>query len=754
MTSPVSTRNLLKQEIRRNSWILGLTTLLQLLTGPVLLLIYISSYDTWTTPNTINRFHNFFRQTYLPWQLFAMIACITMCIAIYRYLFSGPMTNLYHSGPLSRKQLFGVKYLHGLLVWLIPFLINFIFVALLIILRLWGNSGLLAVVLTMLKCFFVIMVCYFTFYHLFLVAVFLSGNIINMFANVAIIGLSIVGLWYLFFGFASSFLDTYCYTPPDNMTDLVFVLSPFAAPFGIYTYFADGNLFSEHFMLVALCILFSVLQLVLARFLYRIRPSELAERGTLLKCYTVPARLVATLILGTAGSLFFSQITDTKSQLIWGIFGSILCSVLGAGFLNSIFHANIKSFFQNKVQLAAVTALSTFFVLSMQLDLFGYDTYLPDKEDIAGIAIYTHSLSDDSSSYVRVLENGSLIQTNDRNQHVMQEELFTDKALCYDLLSTFIYTDTDNYSGNNTHFYTKIMLENGRTYTRYYKLPDSLYAKLAPFIEDDTYKNANYKFSTGALGYPDTITYSLWDYSISGKLDTDTIQRLMDAYWMDFEEHYTLEELSNYLYVGEISGRYSYADGVNTRQFSLRIHANYTRTLTVLQELMPEYLPAAKGPEDIREIYLFAPSIQADINALYKHFGYSKSTTQNVEASNDKNTEVSSQGSLSDGPSSYYSSDASYIEVVEIETVQTATADSMALTLYDTASIAELYPLLYYGNYRDLFGQDDYIAVGHITTVRGYTVDIYVKPGTLPEKYIEQLFETRQEYDIAFSEDY
>ena len=751
MTSAVSTRNFLRQEIHRNSWIFGLTTLLHLLTGPVVFLVYLSNYSSWTAGNSVSRFHSFFRSIYLPWQLFSMIVCITLCIAIYRYLFSGRMTDLYHSAPLSRKQLFVVKYLHGLLVWLIPFCINFVFVALLVILRLLHISGLIAVIFTMLKCFFLILICYFTFYHLFLVAVYLSGNIINMFANVAIIGLSIIGLWCLFFGYVGCFFDTYCYTPPYYMTDLMLALSPFAAPFGIYTYFSAGSLFTGHLGLLILCLLLAFLQLLLARFLYCIRPSEAAERGTLFKCYTLPARLVATLILGTAGSLFFSQITYTQNQLIWGIFGSILCAVLSAGFLNSIFHANIKAFFRNKIQLTLVTALSIFFVLSIQLDLFGYDSYLPDKEDIAGIAIFTHSLSDNSGTYVRVFENGSLMQANTADQYVMQEELYTDKDLCYDLLSTFIYTNTDNYQGNNTHLYAKIMLESGHCYTRYYRLPDSMYQKLAPFIEDEAYKNTNYKFSSGALGYPDKLTYSLWDYSITGKVDEGMLHRLMDAYWLDFEEHYTLEDLSNYLYIGEIDGSYSYESGMGNRHFSLPICASYTNTLSVLQELMPEYLPVAKGPEDIQEITLYVPAMPDDINVLYEYLGYFGTNAQKVETPTDEIIEVSTEDLWNDSSASYSFVDTSFVEIVETEFAQSA---FLELILHDEASIKELYPLLYYGNYQNLFGQDDYISIGHITTVRGYTVGIYVKPGTFPKKYIEQLYETRQEYAEELSEWY
>lgn len=740
MTLLISTRKMLRQEIRRHSWMFGLTFLLHLLTGPVVFLLYISSYDTWTTANTLNRFHDFFRELYMPWQLFSMIVCITMCIAIYRFLFDRRMVDLYHSVPMRRGQLFLVKYIHGLLVWLLPFLTGFVFILLLCCLRLFGNPALPAVTSTMLKAFCLLLVCYFIFYHLFLVAVYLSGNVINMFTNVALIGLCPLGLWCLFFAFAGYFLDTYCYTPPVSVTDLICSLSPFAAPFGIYSYFAGGTLFTRHLLLLGFSILFSVLMLLLARYLYRIRPSELAEHGTPFQCYTIPAHMLATIVLGLAGSLFFSNISDSRGTFLWGMFGAILCSILGAGFLNSIFYANIKAFFCNKIQFIAATLLSVFFVLSMQLDLFGYDTYLPDKEDIVGIAVYTHALSDNSTTYI-CMENGNLIREDDTAPYVVQKEFFTDTELCYDLLSTFIYADTDMPGSNTTGFYTKVMLKNGRTYTRYYRLYDTMSEKIAPFIEDDSYKKANYKLSTGALGYPDKMTFSLWEYSISGKLETDMIQRLMDAYRLDFEEHYTLRELSSYLYVGELNATYNYSDGVSTRNFSLRIHDNYTRTLEVLRELLPQNLPAVNSPDDIREIVLYAPEMTtANKASLYQYFGYKTANLQagDIQAS-DIEAEVSesyrAEPYLPDGPTA---------EMISYDTVSPESTSSKELSLPDRDAIEELYPLLYFGNYRDLFGRNEYIYTGHMITTNGYLINIYTKPGTLPVEYVEQMYEVRQ----------
>ena len=47
MTSQISIHKLLKQELKQNGWMLGLTGLLHLLTGPVVFLLSTSNYAAW-----------------------------------------------------------------------------------------------------------------------------------------------------------------------------------------------------------------------------------------------------------------------------------------------------------------------------------------------------------------------------------------------------------------------------------------------------------------------------------------------------------------------------------------------------------------------------------------------------------------------------------------------------------------------------------------------------------------------------------
>lgn len=121
MTFQISTRNLLKTEIRQSAWMLALSALGHFLAGPVLFLLYTSNYTDWSKEKLAKSMTGFFTGTYFMLQLLVMIACITMCIYIYRYLFSKKMVDLYHSVPISRSRLFCVKYLHGFIVWFLPF---------------------------------------------------------------------------------------------------------------------------------------------------------------------------------------------------------------------------------------------------------------------------------------------------------------------------------------------------------------------------------------------------------------------------------------------------------------------------------------------------------------------------------------------------------------------------------------------------------------------------------------------------------
>jgi len=719
MTSQVSIRKLLLQEIRQNGWMFGLTMLMHFLTGPVVFLLNTANYANWTKLNAANRFQDFFTEVFFIWQVFVIIGCICISIFTYKYLFSKRMVDLYHSVPISRGQLFLVKYLHGLLIWLIPFVINVLSVFLLFVIRTFGKAYLLSCLGTLVKSVLLLLLCFFIFYHLFLTAVYLSGNVLNMFTNTVIIGCSLLGFIALYFSYCNTYFDTYCGSASILLMDIAYSLSPFTTPFAIMAYYASGEL-SEHIPLLALSIPVSFGLLGTAWILCQKRPSELAERGTISKRYIMASRIAVALLAGLSGSLFFSEIAYNNGTLAWGIFGAILCSILSFGALTSIYRTTIKFFFKNKKQMALTMLVSTCMVLIFQLDIFGYDSFIPDKEDIAGMAVYTSSLTDDSSHLT--MEGGNI--SYNRNSYVSQTDLFTDQDTCYALLDLLNTADT---SDGAVSLYTKIKLKNGYTYERRYRLPYDQYMVLAPFVETESFKQNNYKFCTGLLGYPATLDVELWNASF--EIKGVRIQELLDAYYADFNEHYSLDHLSSHMRLFRISG--TYPEGIGYRHFDLDVPLEYTRTIDLLTQWYPEYATAPASADQIQalNINLYSYNKYDDYNysldTLYEEFGYPAESSESTETEETNTNQESTVVIQENG--------------VTVEAVKEYYGNPF-YTIQDKETIAKLFPLLTLGSYRDAFNRDEYLYLGE-AVFNNQSINCYVKPATLPKEFLQEIYE-------------
>lgn len=733
MTSQISIPKLIKQEIRQNSWMFALSALVQFLAGPVycLLALNIKLSNHNESVYVLSRLCYFFDEGYLFMQLLVMVITIGFCIFSYRYLFSRRMADLYHSVPITRTKLFLVKYVHGFFVWFLPFAAGTLLVLIISLIRLgyYANLNYAGILVkswagsTLLLLF-----CFFVFYHLFLVAAYLSGNVLNLLTNIVLLGISVACTYALLLCFAEVCFDTFYGSPSPQLLDVLLGLSPLITPF--YLYYCVENigingLLTGHSTVLVTGIVFSATLLLLSLYLYKRRPSELAEHGTMNKIYRILIRITATFLATLAISLFFSQIVSGSFRILWGIFGAVLGGILCFGALNSIFHTTIKCFFKNLSQMIGITAISTILILAFHLDWFGYDSYLPDKKDIAGVAIYMPSLGDDTSN-VYINANSVWVYGSDSHYTVNQEKLLTDKDICYDFLNLVINAEPKD----RRYFYAKIQLENGRTYYRQYYINYSDYQALAPFVETEEYKYANYKIRTCLMGYPDTVEVRLRDANTSFHLTKDTIAPLMDAYCADFEEHYNLEDLSSYFYCVTLDLDFCNAEKDYYYGY-LSVPNNYERTLNYLHELYPEYIPFVNSADRIVSI---TPFISEDdlrkYGSVYNYFALTDHTTSDDISTTEETT----------------SSSVAYGEVIIPESVMAyPSAKEIEFTITDAEMIEELYPYLYLGQYASFFEERDYIFLGDVQTADSRHVDAWVKPGTLPEKYIMMIEEAMQE---------
>lgn len=371
----------------------------------------------------------------------------------FRFVFHKNMVDAYHSLPVKRDALFGACFLNGFLLWFLPF-IAFYLPTLALAAGFLGKLGAggehmgrlfgaAALTLATLATVFLLV------YGLVLTAVMLSGNILNTLVSMAILGLggiSAVGILYAFFlSYMDRFYDMW------NWSALSHVSPLFAAPALLYWRMGtEGGLGSFLGKLAVDFVLAAALG-CLAWLLYRRRASELAEQGVKNRAAKTLMRILAGSVAGMCGWMLF-QLFVGGQMLAWGIFGLTLSALLCLGVLNIIFSMDFKAFFTHKRQMAAVLAVTLLISFAFNWDWMGYDDYLPEKEEIAEIGVWTGEFSN----------RYTLVDFQDSPLFRMR---FQDTDAIYAYLERAIEEEPQ---GVWINLPTRVTLKSGRSYYRRY----------------------------------------------------------------------------------------------------------------------------------------------------------------------------------------------------------------------------------------------------------------------------------------------
>ena len=131
MTSKISYSKFIKEDIRRRGWLLVLSAVLLLLCVTVSTLLMLEASLSNVSQDELAEQWNIFRAIFpgllngsYNLLLFAALLLLGGLCAVtgFSYLHSREQTDFYHSLPLSRRQLFFISYLGGLLIFLVPYL--------------------------------------------------------------------------------------------------------------------------------------------------------------------------------------------------------------------------------------------------------------------------------------------------------------------------------------------------------------------------------------------------------------------------------------------------------------------------------------------------------------------------------------------------------------------------------------------------------------------------------------------------------
>lgn len=528
MTSKRLFFNVMKEDLRHKTWMLVLSFLGNFIAFPIAWLLFKSnlSYNGTFLPDLTSFFGD--TAVYLGGAV-AIVGALIAGLFSFRYLFHKNMVDTWHSMPIKRGTLYAAGYVEGILIWFVPFLISMLVTILMagpFIRRVYGMRTFNVVLKENLITLVTLIIVYLLVYHLTLVAVMLCGNIMNTLVSIVILGFGAISIFVVGVGICSYYLDTfsdfsYSFEIPSYVSPLFsalyllyfrvhstggslynFVVTGVVdgSVHGITMRVGFGDLGRGLFINLAVAVLLGLC----AWFLYQKRESELAEQGIRIKALAAFFRIFAGVAAGMGGWLFFMllMLNENRMSLSWSVFGAVLGSVLVVGVLNIIFEMDSKSFFAHKLQMAAALCLSLLIGLAIHGDWFGYDKYLPDKDEIEGLAVYNPYFEN------RTLYGGVQEAYFDRMN-------FSDAEVIYAYLERMTENQDRELGRDYDSVTVKVKLKNNRSYYREYQVYAGDKDVIWPILTSKEYLQAAYlireeemsKISARMVGAPGNVIH-------------------------------------------------------------------------------------------------------------------------------------------------------------------------------------------------------------------------------------------------------
>ena len=399
-----------------------------------------------------------------------IVLAVVCGVAMFAYLHSRQKVDFYHSLPISRTRLFANNFLTGIVCTFSTYLVMLaITVGCAYAMGCgeavrWDEIG--GAILCNLIVFLLI-------YALTVLTTVICGNTIITLLLLAWVFFSPMLVRVLQFCLFDKFYDTFT----ANAGQLVGAIR--LTPVVQYFVLHGTHYIGEHVMgvlqpgesalglLVGYLIAAAVVT-ALALFLFRIRRSERAGTALAFTPTKLPIKVYMCLVMGVAFGWVFGMIAGN----FWFWPGLVVGTVLFHWIAEIIYAFDFRAIFARPLHLLAILVVLVAGMLAMQFDVTGYDTWLPDRDDLTAVDISGSgepALTDPSNidAVHRLMEIG--VQT-------MQEE------------------DTDEDNGLS---YTQVTVKcqmGSRTAARQYRIPETeeVIALLDQIEQSEEYKRAKW----------------------------------------------------------------------------------------------------------------------------------------------------------------------------------------------------------------------------------------------------------------------
>lgn len=399
-----------------------------------------------------------------------IVLAVVCGVAMFAYLHSRQKVDFYHSLPISRTRLFANNFLTGVVCTFSTYLVMLaITVGCAYAMGCgeavrWDEIG--GAVLCNLIVFLLI-------YALTVLTTVICGNTIITLLLLAWVFFSPMLVRVLQFCLFDKFYDTFT----ANAGQLVGAIR--LTPVVQYFVLHGTHYIGEHVigvlqpgesalgLLIGYLIAAAVVT-ALALFLFRIRKSERAGTALAFTPTKLPIKVYMCLVMGVAFGWVFGMIAGN----FWFWPGLVVGTVLFHWIVEIIYAFDFRAIFARPLHLLAILVVLVAGMLAMQFDVTGYDTWLPDRDDLTAVDISGSgepALTDPANidAVYRLMELGV--------QAAQEEDTDDDNSLSY----TFVTVNCQMGS---------------RTAARQYRIPETeeVIALLDQIEQSEEYKRAKW----------------------------------------------------------------------------------------------------------------------------------------------------------------------------------------------------------------------------------------------------------------------
>ncbi|MGN0500639.1 MAG: hypothetical protein ACI4HK_05780 [Ruminococcus sp.] len=415
--------------------------------------------------------------------LLTLIFSIIYTVQIFSYMHNKRKVDFYGSLPISRARLFLAKCGAAYLFSIVPMLV---FMGIIAIMSICTGTLLLPQVTQMYVNFIVGTLACISAYG------FLSACCGTTF-NTVIMFIAVCACYPLSMIFVRGYIDAFftgAYTGDISKSFLMNALNPISAYFG-------NNLIYWVIFSIA-CIAFGTLLIMKRR----------SERAQTSFAYYIPCHIIKVIVSFLAGMFLgtmFGSLNVFGNGVAGFVFGFILASAPAFLITHMLFYKGMKKLVRTLPIYGGLAVVVIAGVALINLDIFGYNSYVPKTEDVksAGIILTEYYYSkNDNFSGVMSKSAGDFTEKSDieniikvhnkvldgRNDEIKSAVKFRCVwgSMLYNAFGEFIYDDA---------YAIAYKLNSGRTVTRYYS---EAMLSMADSMDDDNYYSS-YSVNTDSI---------------------------------------------------------------------------------------------------------------------------------------------------------------------------------------------------------------------------------------------------------------